>query len=312
MGMVVPAYLPSPDVSQIPILPSTIHIGPLALGPIGIHLYAVCIMVGIAAAAWLTMRRWRARQQDPDVLWDIIFWAVIAGVIGARAYHVIITDPVSYFGPGANPVDALKIWEGGVGIMGALTFGAVAAWWVSRKNGLSLSIFADAVAPGLLLAQAIGRWGNWFNQELFGGPTTLPWGLRIDPLSANFPAGLPADTLFHPTFLYESLWNLTGVVILLAVDRKFHLTHGRLFGLYLVYYGVGRLLIELFLRIDPALMVLGVRVHVWTALGLILLGTAVYVARSRSAARGVPERGAEPEIPAEVHGASTSRTTSIP
>jgi prolipoprotein diacylglyceryl transferase len=149
---------------------------------------------------------------------------------------------------------------------------------VCRRNNVSLAVFADAAAPGLLLAQAIGRWGNWFNQELFGRPTTLPWGLEIDPGSANFPAGLPADTLFHPTFLYESLWNLLGVVLLLALDRRFRLDGGRLFALYLVHYGLGRMLIELFLRIDPSLMVLGLRVHVWTALGLVLLGLALFAA----------------------------------
>jgi prolipoprotein diacylglyceryl transferase len=258
--------IPSPDWSGF------------SVGPLTVHAYALCILAGIAAALWLTTRRWAARGLDPEIVWDIVMWAVPAGIVGARVYHVLITDPGGYFGPGADPVDALRIWEGGLGIIGAVAFGALAAWWVCRRHGVSLAVFADAAAPGLLLAQAIGRWGNWFNQELFGRPTTLPWGLEIDPGSANFPAGLPADTLFHPTFLYESLWNLLGVVLLLALDRRFRLDGGRLFALYLIHYGLGRMLIELFLRIDPSLMVLGLRVHVWAALGLVLLGLALFAA----------------------------------
>ena len=273
MPPVLPAAIPSPTISSF------------SLGPLTIHFYALCILLGMAAAVWLTMRRWTARGQDPEVLWDIVFWAVIAGIVGARAYHVFITDPAGYFGPGAHPLDALKLWEGGLGIMGAVLFGALAAWLVSRRNGVALWVFADCVAPALLLAQGIGRWGNWFNQELFGTPTTLAWGLRIDPGSANFPAGMPPDTLFHPTFLYESLWDLLGAVILILLGRRFALTHGRLFCLYLMYYGLGRMLIELFLRTDPALLVGGVRVHVWTSLALILLGAvlfAVIAARQRA------------------------------
>ncbi|KLU09253.1 MULTISPECIES: prolipoprotein diacylglyceryl transferase [unclassified Kocuria] len=266
LSVPVRAGIPSPDWSGF------------SLGPLTVHAYALCILAGIAAAMWLTLRRWKDRGLDPEIVWDVVMWAVPAGIVGARAYHVLITDPAGYFGPGADPVDALRIWEGGLGIMGAVAFGAAAAWWVCRRHGVSLAVFADAAAPGLLLAQAIGRWGNWFNQELFGRPTTLPWGLEIDPAGANFPAGLPADTLFHPTFLYESLWNLAGVVLLLALDRRFRLDGGRLFALYLVHYGIGRMLIELFLRIDPSLMVLGLRVHVWTSLGLVLLGLVLFAA----------------------------------
>jgi len=168
-------------------------------------------------------------------------------------------------------------------------FGAAAAWVVSRRNGIPLHVFADCVAPALLLAQAVGRWGNWFNQELFGKPTTLPWGLEISPLSLNFPQGLPPDTLFHPTFLYESLWDLLGVVLLLLVDRRVGDTHGRIFALYMVYYGVGRMLIEMFLRVDPALMVAGVRVHVWTSLLIVLGGIVLYVLLGRRTGRGTAQ-----------------------
>ena len=291
--MLLSAAYPVPALLSVPVrtgIPSPDwHM--FSVGPLTIHAYALCILAGIAAALWLTTRRWAARGRDPEIVWDVVMWAVPAGIVGARAYHVLITDPVGYFGPGADPVDALKIWEGGLGIMGAVAFGAVAAWWVCRRHGVPLAAFADAAAPGLLLAQAIGRWGNWFNQELFGRPTTLPWGLEIDPSNANFPAGLPADTLFHPTFLYESLWNLAGVVLLLALDRRYRLDGGRLFALYLVHYGIGRMLIELFLRIDTALMVLGLRVHVWTSLGVVLLGAVLFVLLSlrRRARGGAPE-----------------------
>ncbi|MEX5268907.1 prolipoprotein diacylglyceryl transferase [Kocuria sabuli] len=279
LGVPVRQGIPSPDWSGF------------SVGPLTVHAYALCILAGIAAALWLTTRRWEARGRDPEIVWDIVMWAVPAGIVGARLYHVLITDPAGYFGPGADPLDALRIWEGGLGIIGAVACGALAAWWVCRRHGIPLAVFADAAAPGLLLAQAIGRWGNWFNQELFGRPTTLPWGLEIDPASANFPAGLPADTLFHPTFLYESLWNLLGVVLLLALDRRFRLDGGRLFALYLVHYGVGRMLIELFLRIDPSLVLLGQRVHVWTSLGLVLLGLALLVGitRRRRARRAAVE-----------------------
>ncbi|MFI7482731.1 prolipoprotein diacylglyceryl transferase [Kocuria sp. M1R5S2] len=278
LGVLAHRGIPSPDWSGF------------SVGPLTVHAYALCILAGIAAALWLTTRRWAARGHDPEIVWDVVMWAVPAGIVGARAYHVLVTDPGGYFGPGADPVDALRIWEGGLGIMGAVAFGALAAWWVLRRHGIPLAVFADAAAPGLLLAQAIGRWGNWFNQELFGRPTTLPWGLEIDPGNPNFPGGLPADTLFHPTFLYESLWNLLGVVLLIWLDRRFRLDGGRLFAVYLVHYGIGRMLIELFLRIDPSLMVLGLRVHVWTSLALVLLGVALFAAGTarRRAAGGAP------------------------
>lgn len=288
MPALLPALIPSPAVSSF------------SLGPLTIHFYALCILAGMAAAVWLTMRRWTARGEDPEVLWDIVFWAVIAGIVGARAYHVFITDPGGYFGPGAHPLDALKLWEGGLGIMGAVLFGAGAAWVVCRRNGVALSVFADCVAPALLLAQGIGRWGNWFNQELFGKPTTLPWGLRIDPGSANFPPGLPPGTLFHPTFLYESLWNLAGAVILIALGKRLRLTHGRLFALYLVYYGFGRLMIELFLRVDPALLIGGQRVHVWTSSAVMVFGIALFAVISARLRRN-------PEISANGAAHSTLR-----
>lgn len=254
-----------------------------SLGPLSIHAYALCILLGIIVALWLTVRRWKARGGDADVIWDVAIWAIPFGIIGGRLYHVF-SSPDQYFGPGydgsGDPIKILYIWNGGLGIWGAVALGAVGAWIGTRRAGVKLSAFADAAAPGLLLAQAIGRWGNWFNQELFGSPTTLPWGLQIDPSSPNFPAGYAADTLFHPTFLYESLWNLAGVAVLLILDRRFKLRFGSLFWLYVVIYTAGRTWIEA-LRIDEAQMItisgITQRLNVWMSLGLFILAVLIFI-----------------------------------
>lgn len=267
------ASIPSPSVSY------------LQLGPFRVHFYALCILAGMAVCLWLGSRRWKAAGGTPERVFDVAMWAIPAGIVGARAYHVLITDPGSYFGPNvADPWAFLKIWEGGIGIMGAVSVGALGAWYGCRRYGINFPAFADAVAPGILLAQAFGRWGNWFNQELFGKPTTLPWGLEISASSGNFPSQYPAGTLFHPTFLYESLWNLLGVALLLWLGRKGVLKLGQTLWLYVFYYGVGRLFIEMFLRIDTSEMLWGVRIHVWTALLLVLLGAAGFVVAGRRAA----------------------------
>lgn len=241
------------------------------LGPFPVRAYAIAILLGIVAALLMTRRRWAERGGDPDTVLEISFWAVPFGIVGGRIYHVI-TSPQAYFGEGGDPVRALFIWEGGLGIWGAVAFGAVGAWIGCRRQGVRLAPFADALAPGLLVAQAIGRLGNWFNQELFGGPTTLPWGLQID--DAHLPAGFESGTLFHPTFLYEILWNLAGAAVLIWADRRFRLGYGRVFWLYVVIYTTGRLWIEL-VRIDPANLVLGLRVNVWTS---IIVGLGALVA----------------------------------
>lgn len=241
------------------------------LGPFPVRAYAIAILLGIVAALWLTRRRWAERGGDPDTVLEISFWAVPFGIVGGRIYHVI-TSPQAYFGEGGDPVRALYIWEGGLGIWGAVALGAVGAWIGCRRQGVRLAPFADALAPGLLVAQAIGRLGNWFNQELFGGPTTLPWGLQID--DAHLPTGFASGTLFHPTFLYEILWNLAGAAVLVWADRRFRLGHGRVFWLYVVIYTTGRLWIEL-VRIDPANTILGLRVNVWTS---IIVGLGALVA----------------------------------
>ena len=241
------------------------------LGPLPLRAYALSILVGIVVAVLLTQRRWKERGGDPDEVLEIVFWAVPFGIVGGRIYHVI-TSPDQYFGAGGDPWKAFAIWEGGLGIWGAVALGAVGAYIGCRRMKVSFPVFADALAPGLLIAQAIGRLGNWFNQELFGGPTTLPWGLEID--AAHLPAGYAPGTLFHPTFLYELLWNLAGAALLIWLDRRFRLGHGRVFWLYVVVYTTGRLWIEL-VRIDPAHTIAGLRVNVWTS---IIVGLGALVA----------------------------------
>ncbi len=250
------------------------------LGPFPVRAYALCILAGIALAIWLTARRWRARGGDSEAATNVAFWAVPFGIVGGRLYHVL-TSPDAYFGTGGHPIDALKIWHGGLGIWGAVAFGAVGAWIGCRRERLSFVDYADALAPGLLLAQAIGRWGNWFNVELFGRPTTLPWGLEV-PADVAVAAGYPAGTLFHPTFLYEFVWNLAGVVVILWAERRFRLRGGQVFWLYVLIYTTGRLWIEM-LRIDTAHHVFGVRLNVWTSV-IVGIGalTALVVAGRRT------------------------------
>jgi prolipoprotein diacylglyceryl transferase len=275
----ISASIPSPDWSGFDI--------PLPWGSLRIHAYALCILAGIIAGLWLTSVRWTRRGAPEGSVWDIAIWAIPFGIIGGRLYHVV-SSPDAYFGPGFDGTGDLslipQIQRGGLGIWGAVLLGAVGAWIGCRRAGVKLSAFLDAAAPGLLLAQAIGRWGNYFNQELFGGPTTLPWGLQIDTISPNFPDGMPADTLFHPTFLYESLWSLVGVGILLALDRKFHFRGGRLFWLYAIYYTLGRVWIEA-MRIDDAeqinLFGITTRLNVWTSVLVLVAALIAFIVLGR-------------------------------
>ena len=241
------------------------------LGPLPIRAYALCIIAGIVVAIWLTQRRWKARGGDPDDVVTIALWAVPFGIVGGRLYHVI-TDPELYFLPGRDPIRAFYIWDGGLGIWGAVALGAVGAWIGCRRHGVNVLDFGDALAPGLVLAQAVGRWGNYFNQELYGRPTTLPWALRIDP--AHRPADTAAIGLYHPTFLYESLWNIAVAVLLLWVDRRFAVSRGRLFALYVAAYTLGRGAIEA-LRVDHANHVLGLRLNDWTSLIVFVAAVTV-------------------------------------
>ncbi len=258
------AYLPSP--SQ----------GTWYVGPFPLRAYALCILAGVAVAAVVTNRRWVARGGVPGTATDLAVWAVPAGLIGARLYHVA-TDWPAYFGPDRTGEQVWEVWRGGLGIPGGILGGALGAWAFARRNGIRLPALADALAVGLPLAQAIGRLGNWFNQELYGRATTLPWGLEIDPEFR--PVGSPGVGTYHPTFLYEALWNV-GVAALVAVaDRRFRLGHGRAFALYLAGYAVGRSWVEA-LRIDPANTLGGLRINNWTAL-VAFVGAVVYLVLSR-------------------------------
>ncbi|MEU6997801.1 prolipoprotein diacylglyceryl transferase [Nonomuraea sp. NPDC046570] len=266
------------------------------LGPLPLRAYALCIVLGVVVAVWLSERRWRARGGTPGTMIDIAVPAVVFGLIGGRLYHVI-TDWQLYFGDRApnEPYEALFIWNGGLGIWGAVALGGVGVWLACRKRGLSLSAVADTVAPGIALAQAIGRWGNWFNQELYGGPTTLPWGLEIDIQHGGEPG-----VLYHPTFLYESIWNLALAFVLLWAGKRFTLRHGRLFMLYVAGYTLGRFWIE-GLRIDPvggvdhAVTLLGLRINQWTSIVLFVGALALFwLSRNKTGEEIVVSPDAEP------------------
>ena len=264
------SYLPSP--SQ----------GVWHVGPVPIRAYALCILAGIIVAVLITQRRWTARGgRSADVL-DVAIWAVPFGIAGGRLYHVI-TDPELYFAAGKQPIRALYIWDGGLGIWGAVAVGALGAWIGCRRHGIKLSAFADALAPGLVLAQAIGRFGNYFNQELYGAPTNLPWALLIDP--AHRPADTPDVALYHPTFLYESVWCVGVYVLLIWAEKRFSFTQGRLFALYVAAYTVGRAWVEA-LRVDHANHILGLRLNLWTSLIIFLAAVTFILLRPRAASPG--------------------------
>ncbi|WP_436502049.1 prolipoprotein diacylglyceryl transferase [Actinokineospora sp. HUAS TT18] len=253
--------------------------------------YALCIIAGIVVAIWWGEKRLIARGGTPGTVIDVAVFAVPFGLVGGRLYHVA-TDYYRYFGEGKNPLDALRIWDGGLGIWGAIALGGVGAWIGCKRKGVPLPVFADAVAPGIVVAQAIGRIGNYFNQELYGGSTDLPWGLEIyrrvnefgleDPLNGvALDHTLVDGSPVHPTFLYELVWNLLVAAFVVWADRKFRLGHGRAFALYVAGYTLGRGLIEM-MRTDPATLVLGIRINVFTSAVLFLGAIAYYiVARKR-------------------------------
>ena len=249
------------------------------VGPLRVHVYALAILAGIILATWITGRRLTARGGEKGVVLDFLLWTVPLGIIFARAYHVL-THPGDYFGPDINPLSVFYIWEGGNAIYGALIGGALGVWLGSRQTGVRFFSFADALIPGLLVAQAAGRLGNYFNQELFGLPTTLPWGLVIDRPNSAIPSGLPADTLFHPTFLSEMIWNLAGVVVLLLLERQRDMRWGKALAFYLVWYGLGRAWLEA-IRLDPSETFLGIRSNIWASFAAILRGVILDVVQSR-------------------------------
>ncbi|MGI8678418.1 MAG: prolipoprotein diacylglyceryl transferase [Jatrophihabitans sp.] len=255
------------------------------LGPFPVRAYALCIIVGIVVAIWLTTRRWRERGGNPDHVWDVAGWAILFGIIGGRLYHVA-TDPELYFlgRPHTSPVNALKVWDGGLGIWGAIALGGVGAWIGCRRRGIKLAVFADACIPGVVFAQAIGRLGNWFNNELYGAATTLPWKLEIHCLNIDVghaQACRPGTTstvlgYFQPTFLYELLWDAGVGVALLVLDRRLRLGRGNVLALYVMGYTLGRVWIEM-LRTDTANHILGVRLNVWTSIIVFFAGLAWFV-----------------------------------
>lgn len=277
-----------------------------------IHAYALCILAGIIAATILTSSRMTARGAEPGITIDIIIWAVPLGLVGARAYHVA-THPGDYFYAGAhpwelfvdgtlNPDSVYAIWSGGNALFGSLIGGALGAWIGCKLAGIRLWSFADALAPGMLLAQAMGRLGNYFNHELYGQPTNLPWGLEIESDNPAFPVGLADGTLFHPTFLYEMVWNVVGIVFLITMERRFRLEKKTIFGvnvpffpvadklprlqwgkvwaLYMIWYGIGRAWFES-IRVDPSEIFLGIRTNVWGAFAAILVGIILFAVQSR-------------------------------
>jgi prolipoprotein diacylglyceryl transferase len=244
-------FIPTPTVSKF------------ELGFLTIHFYALCILLGIAAALIIGKVRYQDRGGNAAEITDVAFFTIPIGIIGGRFYHVV-TTPERYFGKGGSPLDSLKIWEGGLGIWGAAAFGTLAGYLAfrSRKRSQSFGVFADSFAPGILIAQGIGRFGNWFNGELFGRPTNLPWGLEI-PLNQR-PIGYLNFSTFHPTFLYEAIWCFAGAAIISNTKLLRIRATGDVFVSYIAIYCLGRTWIEA-LRIDPAHQIFGVRLNVWVS-----------------------------------------------
>ena len=257
------ASIPSPPISSFP------------LGPFTIHIYALTMLLALFVGGWITYVRYVRRGGDGDVALDAMFWAVPMGLVGARIYHVV-THPGDYFGAGMDPWAVFKVWEGGMAVFGGIAFGALGAIIGLRLAGQRIGPFADSVAPALLVAQAIGRLGNYFNQELFGGPTDYPWGLEINDASLGA-FGMEPGTLVQPLFLYEIIWNLAMAVLLTFLDSPIRFKSGQVMGLYLVMYGTGRAILET-MRLDTSDRILGLRVNMFTALLVILLGIIVFFA----------------------------------
>ena len=262
--------IPSPSLSSF------------SVGPLTIHFYALCIITGIAAAIWIGRKRYANLGGNPDDVSEVAIWAVPFGIIGGRIYHVV-TSPSQYFGSNGNPIDALRIWEGGLGIWGAISLGAVGAYlyFKTHKTSLNFRQLLDSLAPGVIVAQAIGRIGNYFNQEVFGKPTELPWGLEID--SVNRPNGFESYSTFHPTFLYELVWCLVVAVLLIKLPgflKKITARQGDVFALYVFGYTAGRVWIET-LRIDEANLILGLRLNIWVSLIVLITASAYLIASKR-------------------------------
>jgi prolipoprotein diacylglyceryl transferase len=255
------AFLPSPATGVV-------HLGPLPL-----RAYALFIILGVAAAVVIGQRRWTARGGAAGEIADLAAVAVPAGIVGARIYHVV-TSPAKYL---KDPIEVLYVWHGGLGIWGGVLGGFLAGWVLSKRRGWDVAKLADALAPALPVAQAIGRLGNYFNQELFGRPTRLPWGLTISP---NNPDAVPGALAYQPTFLYELLWNLGVAALVVGLDRRFHYQRGRAFAVYLMGYTAGRAWIEA-LRIDDAQHFFGVRLNDYVSATVFLVALGFFLLRRR-------------------------------
>jgi prolipoprotein diacylglyceryl transferase len=284
-----------------------------------IRAYALCIVLGIVVSVLVMEYRLRRRGVAPWASLDMAVWAVPFGIVGARIYHVI-TSPGDYFGAGGEPIRAFYIWEGGLGIWGAVAGGALGAWFAGRQLGLPLSVFADALAPGIPLGQAVGRFGNWFNNELYGGVTTLPWGLRVHDMDRANPGhatvidgeAVTLPDLYHPAFLYEAVWNVGVAGLVWALDRRFKFGRGRAFALYVMAYTAGRLWIEM-LRTDEASEFFGVRLNVFTSIVVFVAALAYFLMvkgpREYVVPVDAPQTAPEVEPDSDVSQVDVSETT---
>ena len=277
--------------------------GVWSLGPLPIRAYALCIILGVIIGVWIGERRWVARGGIAGTVTDAAAWAVPFGLVGGRLYSVF-TTPAPYFGPNGHLIDIVKVWHGGLGIWGAIALGGVGVWICLHRRGIKVPPFADAVAPGIAVAQAIGRWGNWFNQELYGKATHLPWALHITRTDNGRIPGY-----YHPTFLYESLWDLGVAGVVILVDRKLRLGRGKAFALYVALYVAGRSWIE-YLRIDNAEHFFGIRLNDWTCM-VVFLGAVLWMVTHRGPREEVVqpvEADGGPGTPQPADGASAGGT----
>jgi prolipoprotein diacylglyceryl transferase len=283
---VLPAHIPSPSR------------GVVHLGPLPIRAYALCIILGVLVAVVVGDRRFQARGGRKGAIADVATWAVPFGLVGARLYHLATNPELYWGGPGrSGTIGALKIWDGGLGIWGGVLFGALGAWIACKRYHLSYAVVADSLAPALPLAQAVGRWGNWFNQELYGRPTGLPWGLHID-LAHRLP-GYTRFAYYQPTFLYEFIWDVAVALIVIVADRRWHYTRGRAFALYVAVYTFGRFWIES-LRIDDAHKFFGLRLNDWTSV-LVFVGAVAYFVLVRPRPDGADGLGGDTNEQAAGH-----------
>ena len=286
-GALLAASIPAPSVRQI------------SLGPFDIRLYALCLLAGVAVATWLTMRRWTARGGDPDLVFEVALWSVLAGIIGGRIYH----DITSWDQVGDQWYAPLAIWEGGLGIWGGVLAGVLTGAYITHRRGASVFAMMDAAAPGILIAQGIGRLGNYFNQELYGGPTDLPWGLEVS--LGNRPVGDELVSTYHPTFLYEMLWNFGGAALIIWAGHRFRIRAPGVFCLYVGIYSLGRIFWEQ-LRVDPSKMFLGQRLNFYVALALLIGAAIAFVWSQRREDHEVVEPGL-PRRPGGSHGRPARR-----